>query len=241
MPADEGMIVGKAFDTPLVVKGKTWFPLIELVVWVIMTWVAGRDHPERSWGQRLGVGAMTTFVMLGSEWCHNLAHAAVARWINKPMDALRIMWGMPLVVYYKVQAGSVAPRQHILRALGGPLCNALILPCAIWFKRLTRQVSMTRDVANAAVGMNIFLCTASLLPLPGLDGGSVLKWAMVERGKTPPEVDEVVKHANRVVGGGLGVMTGVALKRRSWLLGLILGLFAVLALAVGFGVIKEQE
>ena len=61
--------------------------------------------------------------ILGSEWCHSLAHAAAARSIGKPMDALRIDWGMPLVVYYDVDNEKVAPREHIIRALGGPVCS----------------------------------------------------------------------------------------------------------------------
>jgi len=85
-------------------------------------------------------------------------------------------------VYYDINDETVTPRQHIVRALGGPICNALILPFALLFRRLARQGSMARDVANAAVGMNAFLCTASLLPIPGIDGGPALKWALVERG-----------------------------------------------------------
>jgi Zn-dependent protease len=241
LPTDEVTIVGNVFDTQLVVKGKTWFPLTELVVWAMMTWFAGKGYPARSWRQRIGVGALTTFVMLGSEWCHNLAHAAVARWINKPMDALRIVWGMPLVVYYNPENESVTPRQHIMRALGGPLWNALMLKCALWFKCLTRPSTPARDVANVAVGMNTLLCTASLLPIPGIDGGPILKWSLVEGGRTPQEADEMVKRVNQWVGGGLGIASWIALKKRSWLLGVILGLFAVLSLAIGIGVIKEQE
>ena len=70
--------VGRVFDTPLVVVDKTWLPLTEIVVWGIMTREAGRLHPERKWPNRLGVGALTMSAILGSEWCHNLAHAAAA-------------------------------------------------------------------------------------------------------------------------------------------------------------------
>jgi Zn-dependent protease len=88
--------------------------------------------------------------------------------------------------------------------------------------------------------MNLFLCTASLLPIPGIDGGPILKWALVERGSTPAEADETVISVNRVVGGGLGVAAGIALKRQRRFLGSILAMFAALALGVGFGLIKEQ-
>jgi Zn-dependent protease len=238
-PADEVTRVGRVFSTPLVVKGNTWLPLTELAIWPVMAWLAGRGYSDRGRGARLAIGAVTTAVILGSEWCHNLAHATAAMLVGKPMDALRIVWGMPLVVYYDIGDQSVTPRQHILRALGGPLCNALILPLALLSRAYTRQGSAWRDVANVAVGMNAFLCTASLLPIPGIDGGPIVKWWLVGRGHTPQRADETVKGVNRALSGGLGVAAAVALKRRRRFLGSILALFAGLALAFGLGLIEE--
>jgi Zn-dependent protease len=238
-PSDDVETVGEIFGTPVVMKGKTWFPLTELVVWLIMAWVAGRNRPERSWWKNLGVGGLTMTAILGSEWCHNLAHAAAARSIGKPMDALRVTWGMPLVVYYDLDDDQVTPREHITRALGGPLFNGALLAISWLARRFTPRGSVGREVADAAVGMNLFLSTASLLPIPGIDGGPILKWALVERGHTPSEADEVVKGVDRALGVGLGVATGIAVKKRRWFIGAILGMFAALALAVGYGLIEE--
>jgi Zn-dependent protease len=88
--------------------------------------------------------------------------------------------------------------------------------------------------------MNTFLVSASLLPIPGLDGGPILKWSLVDRGATPEEADETVRAVNRVAGSGLGIAAGIALKRRRRFLGSLLALFATLSLAVGFGLLKEQ-
>jgi Zn-dependent protease len=239
MPTDEVTIVGRVFDTPLVVKGNTWLPLTELALWPVMAWLAGRGRSDRAWRTRLAIGASTMAVVLGSEWCHNLAHAAAAMLLGKPMDALRIVWGMPLVVYYDIDDESVTPREHILRALGGPLCNAVILSFAQMFRRCTRQGTALRDVANAAVGMNTFLCTASLLPIPAIDGAPILKWSLVERGHTVQAADETVRSVNRALSGGLGIAAAVALMRRRRVLGTILALFAGLALAFGLGLIEE--
>jgi Zn-dependent protease len=238
-PDDEVTTVGKVFGTPLVVKGKTWLPLTELAVWPVMAWLSGRGRSDRSWSQQLGIGALTTVVILGSEWCHNLAHAAAARLVGKPMDALRIVWGMPLVVYYDTGDETVTPREHIVRALGGPVCNALLLPFALIFRRFTREDAALRDVAEAAVGMNAFLSTASLLPIPGIDGGPILKWSLVGRGYTPAAADEAVRGVNRVMSAGLGFGAGLAFYRRRWFLCSILALFAALALALGIGLIEE--
>ena len=153
-PTDEVTAVGRIFGTPLVVKGKTWLPLIELGAWGLMARAAGKRRPERSWLARLGVGALTMPIVVGSEWCHNLAHAAAARLVGKPMDVLRITWGTPLVVYHDIADKTVTPRQHIIRALGGPVFNALVLPVALLLRRRTHPDSVARDVANAAVGAN---------------------------------------------------------------------------------------
>ena len=237
---DDATIIGRAFGTPLVVKGITWFPVVELIAWGIMTWVAGLRHPGWDWRKQIGTGALTSILVLGSEWCHNLAHAGAARLIGKPMDAMRIAWGMPLVVYYNLNDQNVTPRQHITRAFGGPLFNAAVLPFILLFRRFTRKGSVAREVVDTAAGMNLFLCTASLLPIPGIDGGPILKWSLVDSGRSVAEADDLVKKADLIVGAGLGAAAGLAMKRRRKLLGALLGMFAALALAVGFGLIKED-
>ena len=239
-PTDEVTVVGHLFGTPVVVKGRTWLPLTQVAVWLTMAWHAGREHPERPWGKRLGTGALTMAAILGSEWCHNLAHAAAARLVGRPMDALRVTWGMPLVVYYDVNDQTVTPGQHIARALGGPALNALLLPFALLLRKLARPGTIPRDVANAAAGMNLFLSTASLLPIPGIDGGPILKWALVSRGSAPEDADEAVKAVDRVVGAGLGVAASLAFKKERRFLGAILAMFSLLSLVVGFGLLREQ-
>jgi Zn-dependent protease len=238
-PTDDVNPVGRVFGTPVVVKDTTWLPMTQVAVWLLMSWLAGRGHVDRPWWKRLGIGALTMSTILGSEWCHNLAHAAAAQLIGKPMDALRVTWGMPLVVYYDINDRSVTPHQHISRALGGPACNGLLLLLALLFRRLARSETVAGDVANAAVRMNAFLFTASLLPIPGIDGGPILKWSLVDRGATPEEADETVRRVNRAVGGGLGVAAAIALRRRRRFVGSILAMFAALSLSVGFGLITE--
>jgi Zn-dependent protease len=238
-PTDQVTAVGRVFGTPVVVKGKTWLPLTELIVWGIMAWIAGRRRPERSWRERLSIGALTMPVVLGSEWCHNLAHVAAARLVGRPMDALRITWGMPLVVYYDINDESVTPRQHIARALGGPVFNALALAVAVLLRRRTRTGSVARDVGDAAVGMNGFLCAASLLPMPAIDGGPILKWTLVERGHTPAEADRAVRRVDSVLGVALALGGAVAFKGGRRFLGSLLALFGALALSFGLGIVKE--
>lgn len=121
-------------------------------------------------------------ILLGSEWCHNLAHAVAAKLVGKPVDSIHITWGMPLLVYHNVNDPTVSPSKHIIRALGGPVLNTLLLPFAWLGQYLTQTGSILGDVADTAVRINAILCTVSLLPIPGLDGESLLKWSLVKNG-----------------------------------------------------------
>ncbi len=240
-PTDEVTTVGKVFTTPLVVKGKSWFPIAQVLAWPIMAWVAKKRRPERSWLQSLGVGALTMPVVLGSEWGHNLAHAAAAHIVGKPMDAIRVIGGMPLLVYYDINDETVTPRQHIMRSLGGPVFNILVLPIALLFRQRTDPDSVGRDIANTAVATNAFLPAVGLLPIPGIDGGPILKWSLVEKGHTQPEADLTVRKVDGVLGALLLAAGIVFLKKRRWFIGGLLLQLAAYALSIALGFLREQE
>jgi len=239
-PDEDVTTVGSVFDAPLVVKGNTWLPLVQIVLWGIMSYLAGKGKPTRSWDERIGVGALTTTVILGSEWCHNLAHAAAAKLVGRPVDSIRITWGMPLLVYFDINDPTVTPRQHIVRSLGGPLFNLAVLPLALLAKSLTRPNSPARDVAQAGVNMNTFLVTVSLLAIAGIDGGPILKWSLVDRGHSQEEADEIVKKVNLATGVGLGAVSAISLKKKKTFIGVVSGLLSLVAFAVGTGIFKEQ-
>ena len=193
----------------------------------------------RHLGQWLS-GFLNMAVMLGSEWGHNLGHAAVARWMGKPMDALRVTWGMPLVIYFQPEEPSITPHQHILRSLGGPLLIWQYYPWLYWQNTSPGLIRWRRDAADFAVVMNAFLSTASLLPIPGIDGGPVLKWSLVSLGKTPQQASQVVKKVNVYTTAGLGVVSAVSLKKKNWVLGAILAMLGAIALSIGLGWLKEH-
>ncbi len=240
-PGEEVTEVGRLFDAPLVIKDRTWWPLTQILVWGLMVYIAGQRRPDRSWGQRLAVGALTVPVVLGSEWLHNLAHAATAKLVGHPVDAIRITWGMPLLVYFEINDTEVSPSQHITRAVGGPLFNLLMLP--IWWlvKWLSPPESVWRDVGEAGTWMNTFLSIGGLLPIPGLDGGVILKWTLVSRGSSLNRADEIVRKVNGPTTVGLGVMSISALRKKKYLIGLLSAMLAVTSALVFTGKLKETE
>ena len=232
--------VGTFFDAPLVTKGWTWFPLTEVIVLGVMTCEAGRLHPERNWLTRLGVAALTMPVILGSEWCHNLAHAVVAKMVEHPADAIRITWGMPLLVYHDIEDPTVTSRVHMARALGGPFINTIIFGTALILSRMINKESIAWDIVNAALGMNAFLVLAGMLPIPGIDGGVVLKWALVEKGQTPSQADEIIRKVDITTAAALSAGSILAFKRNKRFLGGIFAMFAGIALATGIGLLREK-
>jgi Zn-dependent protease len=184
--------------------------------------------------------------ILGSEWCHNLAHAAAARLVGKPVDAIRINLGMPLLVYYDIEDPTVTPRQHVCRALGGPLINLYLLVVSVFFRGFTRPGTMARDIIDAVRGMNLFLVIAGLQPQPWLDGGVMLKWSLVAKGHTLEDAERKVRQANGAAAAGLGIAAAVAFNgygvfkknRKRW--GWLFGLLAALSLATATGFLKEK-
>jgi Zn-dependent protease len=190
-------VVGHVFGAPILIKGWSWFPANQILLWGIMSWVARRGHPLWSWGKSIATGGLTSTLILGSEWLHNLAHTATAWRIGKPADGVRIFMGMPLLVYKDKSSAGVSPGEHILRAAGGPLLNACLLFLALILRRYTRPATPARAAADAAVGMNAFLSTASFLPVPGIDGGSIVKWMLVKHGATPIQADTKLVKVNR--------------------------------------------
>ena len=232
--------IGSVFGTPLVIVRRTWLPLTEVIVWAVMTFVNHHRYPDRSFTRKVLAGGLTAFVILGSEWLHNLAHAAAAHLVGKPMDRLRIQWGMPRCIYDDINDPAVSAREHILRSLGGPLINFVSLPFWKLFKRSAAPDSIAHDVAEAGLSMNIFLSTVSLLPIPGIDGGPILKWSLVWRGQTPQKADEQVAQVNRFSAPVLTTASVLLIKKKRWLPAVVCVLMAGISWLVGYKVIREQ-
>jgi hypothetical protein len=216
--------IGHIFGVPLVLRGRSWLPVNQVIAWLIFYLLGRRASPQRPFWRQAGLAGLKMTVMLGSEWTHNLAHAAAARAVGQPMDALSIALGMPICVYHDPEAPSVTPRQHILRSAAGPAWNSLLLACSLMLRRLTRRGSAAREVLDVAVGMNTVIVGAGFCPSPALDGGPLLKWGLVEAGLAPPQADAWVRKANLAAGLGLLLGTVFFARRKKWLLSAILGL-----------------
>jgi Zn-dependent protease len=100
---------------------------------------------------------------------------------------------------------------------------------------------VVRDIADVAVATNLFLPAFGLLPIPGIDGGPILKWSLVERGASPMDADMTVRKVDGVLGAVLALVAAMAFKKRRFLLGALLMQTAALAWSIALGILREQE
>jgi hypothetical protein len=228
-------------ETPVTGVGHTWLPITQLLTWGIFTRLASRRKPG-SWRIAWSIeGLLRMIATLVPEWCHNLAHVLVSNWVKKPMDVLRIQFGMPRCIYHRINDPDVTPRQHIFRSLGGPIINLLLLPMGWMGKKVTKEDTISGVTANTFFQTNLFLSLVSLLPIPGIDGGPLLKWSLVERGRTIEEADETVRKVNGPLALGLGLVSSRAFAKKNLLLGFFTMMLGGISLAVFSGWLKEDD
>lgn len=180
-------------------------------------------------------------VMLGSEWCHNLAHLVASNLINELMDQLRIQFGMPRCVYHEINDLDVAPRQHLIRSLGGPVISLILLTITRFFRMMSKPDSIAGETAKTANQTNMFLSLVSLLPIPGIDGGPILKWSLVDQGCSVEEADEVVRKVNGPLAILLGLFSSRAFAKKNILAGALSGMLGLISLSIFTGWLKEED
>lgn len=234
-------VIGYLGETEVTRRGLSWLPVNQLIIWGLFSRASRRRNPDKSWFRAGVEGFCQMAVMLGSEWGHNLAHLSASQLVGKPMDQFRIQLGMPRCVYHKLNDPDVAPREHIARALGGPIFNLLVLPFTFLATRMTRPNSIAGKTARTARDTNLFLSVVSLLPIPGIDGGPILKWSLVERGKTIQQADEVVRAVNGPLALLLGIFSSGAFLKKKPLLGLFSLMLGATSLSVYTGILKEED
>jgi hypothetical protein len=176
-------------------------------LWGLLAWLAGRGHPERPWSLRILAGLLSTVALMVADLGHAMAHIISARYAGAPMDEILISEGMPRTLYHD---NDVPPRVHRLRALGGPIYSAVGLAASCLLHHLAPRGSLAREIAGWSCLGHGFILGGSLAPLPMVDGGTMLKWTLVERGRTPEQADEIVAQVNLSLGAAL-TASGVAL------------------------------
>ncbi len=224
--------------TPVYWCGARSLPVIVPGLWAAITWLVGKRQPAHPWPARVAIGAAGAVVAAGIAWGHSFAHAFCARLVGAPMDEMVVLGGIPRIVYFTNDL-RVLPWKHFFRALGGPVWNLKGLIFSLWLRSKARPGSAARELAGVAAAVNASNLIG-LLPYPGLDGGALLKWGLVLRGRTPQEADAIVQQADLAAGGVLAVGGLRLLRERRPLAGALALGFGAIGLLLGLGVLRED-
>lgn len=222
-----------AFGTPIKIKPPFWGAVAGL--WAGMTWAAGKRRTGRSLPARLGVGLLSSLALISADLGHAVAHIFSAKAANAPMDEIRLNLDMPRTIYFDDR---VSPAQHRMRALGGPMFSGLSLLVALVSRSLAPRESTLREVLDYSVLGHGLIFLGALAPLPMVDGGSILKWTLVEKGTSEGEAEVIVQEVDVVGGAAVSAAGALALLagKRRFGLGLLAG--GLVALAAGLGKIR---
>ena len=229
------MVSLRIFGTPVKVKGTFLIPVV--VVWGGITWLEFSWHPERAFWQGFLMGCATMLLLLVVEVGHALAHIFSARAAGAPMDELLLSLsaGMPRTLYWN---NEVSPDVHRIRASGGPIFNAVGLLLCAGVYAVASGNSIARELAAWSAGGHGLLLLLSLLPVPIVDGGTLLKWTLVARGRTAKEADEMIRRVDWVM-GIVGGLIGVGfIVMQMWLAGVLLVGMGAVVIAIAEGKIR---
>ena len=229
------MVELRIFGTPVKVKGMFLIPIV--VVWGGITWLEFSWHPERAFWQGFLMGFATLLLLLVVEVGHALAHIFSARVAGAPMDELlfSLSAGMPRTLYWN---NEVSPDVHRIRASGGPIFNAVGLLLSAGVYAVASGNAIARELAAWSAGGHGLLLLLSLLPVPIVDGGTLLKWTLVARGKTAKEADEMIRRVDWVMGIAGGLIGVGFIVMQMWIAGVILVGIGAVVIAIAEGKLR---
>jgi hypothetical protein len=229
------MISMRIFNTQ--VKVKVTFLIYIVPVWIGVTWLGLYWHPGRGFWPGVVIGLAAVILLLVAECGHPVAHIFSARYAGAPMDELQISagGGMPRTLYWK---NEVSPNVHRLRAIGGPIFNLLGLLLSLVISAAVPGNSVVWELAAWSAGGHGLLLLMSLAPVPMVDGGVLLKWTLVARGKVVTEADEIVRRVDWVMGIVAGIVGVVLIALQIWIAGVILMGVGAVVIGIALGKIR---
>ena len=228
------MICLKIFKTPVYIQLPVFF--LAIALWFGTTWFNIFFFPFRGFWINTLVGLLLTVVLLLADFGHALAHIFTARIADAPMDEVRItLTKMPHTLY---KNNAVTPKAHRMRALGGPLFNALYLFLSAVLLYFLPQGTIGKELATWCSVANIMMLIMSLTPFPIVDGGSILKWTLVDRGWSPSIAEATAKRVGWLAGISFFLIGIILVILRVWFLGGIFTAAGSIVLGIGFEIVQ---
>ncbi|RME99697.1 MAG: hypothetical protein D6768_14480 [Chloroflexi bacterium] len=186
--------------TPVIVEPAAGFTAA--VSAVLTALLAG----ERGLSNRLAMGAFGALCYPITDIIHYAGHIVSSRQVQAPMDAVRISAPMPSSVYLN---NDVPPAAHMGRAIGGPIASTTAMLAALALRPLTAAGSVARRLVTVFALFQAIFGLGALAPMPIIDGGTLLKWSLVARGRTEAEADSIVQQAFSAFLAVAGVIGGL--------------------------------
>jgi deazaflavin-dependent oxidoreductase (nitroreductase family) len=228
----EGTTIFRFNGVPVKVQPVFW--PIPFLVTGVLTWIAGLRRPDRSWLERLAVGLVALPVALIADVGHAMAHTVSARLARAPMDEILLSAQMPRTLY---ENNDVMPSVHIMRSLGGPIFSLICVILSLLWRSLSSCKSISRELAEISLVGHGIILLGSVAPLPMVDGGVILKWRLVQAGRSVEQADQTVRRASCGLGAALlvaGAVFGIFQKRKLTGGGLAAGGLAAIAAGMGW-------
>lgn len=119
---------------------------------------------------------LTVAVHWTNETLHHGGHLLAGRFVGKPMKGMHYFLMLARSIYPRDE-GEVAPKQHITRALGGPVMSVFVAMAWGVLAGVAQASPLISYVfAYGALSSLIVFSLMALAPVRFLDGGSILYW-----------------------------------------------------------------
>lgn len=171
------------------INARKSFWLSPLFLAGFLTWLSHRRNQERGLKTNAVIGISGMILALIADIGHAVAHSFSANYAEAPMDEIRLGLDMPRTIYHN---NDIQPRQHIQRALGGPIYSGIGLLFSIIWRCLSPPESISRNLADIFSISHGLIFFGVFIPLPAVDGGSILKWSLVDKGVDENDADKIV-------------------------------------------------
>lgn len=154
---------------PISVRGTRFFWLNAPLMAALGVAVAYAVPPVDGTGPTLLAGLIYGVLIVSASVVHSLGHVATAHVIAAPVAYVRLSATVSTVACDDARPWS--PTAHVVREVGGPGANLVVGATALGLR-----LSLLEDHFIAfAAGVNLLFGLMTLLPVPSLDGASILR------------------------------------------------------------------
>jgi Zn-dependent protease len=142
---------------------------------------------------------------------------------------------MPHTLY---DNNAVSPDVHRLRALGGPLFNAALLVLSAVVLAVAPSNSIVWELAAWSAAAHGMMLLMSLAPVPGVDGGTLLKWTLVARAWPEEQAEAAARRLGWLSGVAVALLGLGLITLQAWIVGGLFALAGIIILGTAAGLIR---